>query len=118
MAQDGSIIKRWMEKKLCQRIKQFTENAESTILHAIKQAKRTDYFIAECKETPYSDLFTRLLKNDGERIEALEATFLVNKFMSIKDPIHKMASECMPVNIPSLVSHFAYGSCDNSFRVY
>ena len=101
------------------RIEQFMENSEQTILHAIKQAKRTDYFIEECKETPYGALFTRLLKNDGETIEALEAGFLLTKFMSTKDAIHKMASEYMPVNIPSLVGHLGYSlGSGYSFRVY
>ncbi len=101
------------------RIEQFTKNAESTIIHAIKQAKRTDYFIAECKGTSYGNLFTRLLKNDGEKIEALEAAFLLTKFMSTKDAIHKMANEYMPVNIPSLAGHLAYSAGSGySFRVY
>jgi len=101
------------------RIEQFTKNAESTIVHAIKQAKRTDYFIAECKGTSYGDLFTRLLKNDGERIEALESAFLLTKFMSTKDAIHRMANEYMPVNIPSLAGHLAYSvGSGYSFRVY
>ena len=102
-----------------ERIEQFAQNAESTMVHAIKQAKRTDYFIAECEGTPYSGLFTRLLKNDGEEIKALEAAFLMSKFMSTKDAIHKMANEYMPVNIPSLVGHFAYSvGSGHSSRVF
>ena len=102
-----------------ERIEQFKQNAESTMVHAIKQAKRTDYFIAECEGTPYGGLFTRLLKNDGEEIKALEAAFLMTKFMSVEDAVHKMANEYMPVNIPSLVGHFAYSvGSGYSFRVY
>ena len=101
------------------RIEEFLKNAKSTLLHAIRQAKRTDFFIEECKGTPFTDLFTRLLKNDGERIEALESAFLLTKFMAIKDAIHKMANEYMPVDIPSLVGHLAYSAGSGySFRVY
>lgn len=109
----------FMSKPSNERIKSFMRSSERTILHAIRQAKRTDYFIEECGRSQYKTLFTKLLKNDGEEITALEAGFLLSKFLSIKTAILQMASEYMPVDIPSLVGHFAYSAGSGySFRVY